>query len=116
MRLSGLEGEFLTRREKIYKILSERREPVTAEELAGLLGLNRREAKLIQEDLEYLMRSVKRKSGSVETIEMIPARCASCGYVFHDREKVKRPSKCPKCKSERIQGPWFFLKKHGESI
>jgi predicted Zn-ribbon and HTH transcriptional regulator len=106
-----LEGEFLTRREKIYKILNEIEEPKTAEEIANMLGLSRREAKTIQEDIEYLMKSVKRRSGSAEIIEMIPARCSSCGYVFRDRDKVKRPTKCPRCKSERIQGPWFFLKR-----
>jgi len=101
----------MTRREKIYDLLSQLREPVTAEDIASMLGLRRDEVKSIEIDLEFLMKSVKRRSGGSEIIEMIPARCSFCGYEFRERDKVKRPSRCPRCKSERIHGPWFFLKK-----
>jgi len=101
----------MTRREKIYDLLSQLRKPVTAEEIASMLGLRKGEAKSVETDLEFLMKSVKRRSGGSEIIEMIPARCSSCGYEFRERDKIKKPSRCPRCKSERIQGPWFFLKK-----
>ncbi|MEM0021115.1 MAG: HTH domain-containing protein [Fervidicoccaceae archaeon] len=106
-------SDFLTRREKIYRILVEAEKPLTAEEIAKILGLSGREVNSIHTDLEHVMRSVRKRSGNSEIVEMIPARCLTCGYTFRDREKVKRPSKCPKCNSERIEGPWFYIRKKG---
>ncbi|MCI4397007.1 MAG: transcriptional regulator [Thermoprotei archaeon] len=103
--------DFLTTREKIYKLLVEAEEPLSAEDMVALLGLGKKEYSRIQEDLEFVIRSVKKRSGGAEIVEMIPARCLTCGYVFKDRQKAKRPSKCPRCNSERIAGPWFILKK-----
>ncbi|MDP2645248.1 MAG: hypothetical protein Q8P24_09935 [Desulfobacterales bacterium] len=36
-----------------------------------------------------------------------PAECRKCGFVFEDRERVKKPGKCPKCKSTFIEAPLF---------
>ncbi|BES72817.1 transcriptional regulator [Marinobacter nanhaiticus D15-8W] len=47
------------------------------------------------------------KSGRVETI---PAACNSCGYRFEDRRKARKPGKCPRCKSTRIDPPRFRRK------
>lgn len=40
-------------------------------------------------------------------IETIPAACNACGYRFEDRRKTRKPGKCPKCKSTRIDPPKF---------
>jgi predicted Zn-ribbon and HTH transcriptional regulator len=42
-----------------------------------------------------------------KSLEILPARCLNCGFVFSKREKAKKPGKCPKCKSTRIKPPSF---------
>ncbi len=59
----------------------------------------------IIEDLEHIKKSIKPKR-----LIVIPARCEDCGFMFKEREKIKRPSKCPKCRSERIFSPLFKVK------
>ncbi len=72
----------------------------TARDLAKLLGLK---VRLVLDDLEHLRLSNRR------SFELRPARCTGCGYVFKKRERLSTPSRCPKCRSERIIGPWMSL-------
>lgn len=46
-----------------------------------------------------------------DRFEMIPPRCKNCGFVFEKRTKIKRPSRCPECREERIEGPWFTIER-----
>jgi len=39
-----------------------------------------------------------------------PAACASCGFSFTKRKRAARPSRCPRCRSERIHLPRFTLR------
>ena len=41
------------------------------------------------------------------SLEIIPAECRKCGYVFDGRVKVKKPGKCPRCKGTHIAPPVF---------
>ena len=45
-----------------------------------------------------------RKSG---VLLVSPAECRKCGFVFEGRVRVKKPGKCPKCKSTFIEEPLF---------
>ncbi len=103
-------NEFATTRERILKLLETVGKPLTADEIASLLGLGASERKRIENDLIHLSLTVKRKSGGSARIEIIPPMCVDCGYTFPARkERFKKPSKCPKCGSHRIRGPWFVL-------
>ncbi len=42
-------------------------------------------------------------------IIITPAECRKCGFVFRKRERLKKPGKCPVCKSESIQEPLFLI-------
>ncbi len=92
----------MTRREDIYDIL--KHEKRTAQELANIFKIELSE---IVDDLKHLARSVR----PVFDLKMHPARCRNCEFVFMERVKVKAPTKCPKCKSEWIQAPLFFIEK-----
>ncbi|QGA53335.1 transcriptional regulator [Sulfolobus sp. E5-1-F] len=96
--------DFLTTREKIFLLLSYSDEPLTAKEIMRRLDI--RKEKEIYDHLEHLARSSKRKG---YILIMIPARCKSCGYIFNS-EKIKRPSRCPICKSEKIEMPKFLIR------
>ena len=38
-----------------------------------------------------------------------PAECLKCDFVFKDRKKLHRPSKCPKCKGTLVQDPSYWV-------
>jgi predicted Zn-ribbon and HTH transcriptional regulator len=69
----------------------------------------------VMRDFEYrskkaLIRDVMSVANTLKnqgiTILVNPARCRDCGYRFRQRKKkLKIPSKCPKCKGERISWP-----------
>ena len=35
--------------------------------------------------------------------------CRTCGFLYKDRTKITRPSRCPKCKKEDITEPKFWI-------
>jgi predicted Zn-ribbon and HTH transcriptional regulator len=71
---------------------------LTVGELSKVVGKSEKE---IYDHLEQLQ-----KSG---LLVIIPAECSKCGYIFESREKVKKPSKCPRCKSTYIKQPLFTV-------
>ncbi len=72
----------------------------SARDLARELRLTPRE---VEEHLVHLRRS--RKSH----LRITPARCRGCGFTFSSRERLAAPGRCPRCRQQRIQGPWFRL-------
>jgi hypothetical protein len=44
-----------------------------------------------------------------ELWNVTPAECRKCGFVFQKREKLKKPGKCPICRSESIEEPLFGI-------
>ncbi len=61
--------------------------------------------KVIADDLEHIKKSISHRG----KLMVKPAACINCGFVFKEREKMKSPSRCPKCKSERIMEGMFML-------
>lgn len=75
--------------------------PMTALELSSAVGIPH---KAVAEHLEHLRRSAR---AAGERFEIEPAECPACGFVFRDRERLTRPSRCPVCRSERVEAPRF---------
>jgi predicted Zn-ribbon and HTH transcriptional regulator len=86
-------------------MLNETDSPLSAKEIALELGLDNE--KMIYDELKHVAKSVKRMG---LTLYIQPAYCKKCGYVFKDA-KIKKPSKCPKCKSQWIEPPRFIIRK-----
>ncbi|MBC8073997.1 MAG: transcriptional regulator [Deltaproteobacteria bacterium] len=76
---------------------------LTALELSSLVGIAHKQ---VDEHLEHLQRSL---AGAGDELVVEPARCTSCEYIFKDRTKLGRPSRCPKCKGERVEPPRFRI-------
>lgn len=96
-----------SRREKIMRVLSETNRPLTVNEIAAAIGIyDPREVKSIYEDLKHIAKTVRRKGG---VLYMESPQCANCGYVFKNLTKPHKPSKCPRCRSERILPPRFTI-------
>lgn len=78
-----------------------RGEPLGARELSGLLGIREKE---VYDHLEHLRRSLQ---AGGEVLDISPATCRSCGFVFAKRERLTPPGKCPTCRKEAISDPRF---------
>jgi len=96
-----------TTREKMIRILRESPQPLTAEDIIAVLSLEDLTPKDLYEHLKHIAKTVKSKGE--EVLVMVPPRCRSCGFTFKDLDKPKKPSRCPKCKSERISPPAFKI-------
>lgn len=87
-------------RQAIVEIL--KKEQLSTLELSGKLGIKEKE---ISEHLKHISRSIRaQKFLLVES-----ARCKNCGFQFKKRERIKSPSRCPRCKSEFIERPRFSI-------
>ncbi|RLG90644.1 MAG: transcriptional regulator [Thermoprotei archaeon] len=102
-------NQYLTLRERIMKLLMESREPLSVDEIAAILGLSPRDKHLVYDALTHIAKTIKRRSGGKLELVMIPPTCKKCGYVFKDLKKPRKPSRCPRCKSERINPPLFKI-------
>jgi predicted Zn-ribbon and HTH transcriptional regulator len=40
---------------------------------------------------------------------MEPACCRACGFVFHKRERFRKPGRCPSCQHSFIEEPVFRI-------
>jgi len=78
-------------------------EELTAADIGQRLGLRERE---VVGHLDHLQRSLAHAG---MWLEVVPAECRGCGFVFKQRERLGRPSACPKCRSERIEPPRFRI-------
>ncbi len=99
-----------TTRERILRLLLESRRPLSAAEIASLVGLDpARSEKLVYEHLKHIAKTLRRRRGGRYVLYMVPPRCRDCGYVFTDLDEPRRPSKCPRCRSQRIEPPRFYI-------
>jgi transcriptional regulator len=78
--------------------------PHTVLELSALV--HRREKEIVAH-LEHLARSLRGAGGR---LEIDPARCRDCDYVFRDRRRLARPTKCPRCKGQHLTAPVFRVR------
>lgn len=62
----------------------------------------------ISSHLEHIQRTINHKE---LMLIVVPAECKKCGYVFKKRQRLKKPGKCPLCRSELIQEPLFSIQK-----
>ncbi|MFX0108779.1 MAG: transcriptional regulator [Candidatus Hodarchaeota archaeon] len=93
-----------TRRQTIAELLENSDDPLTAQDICALLDLKSRS--VVYEDIEHLSKSVRNQG---KRLLIRPASCGKCNYVFKTRKYAKRPSKCPKCRSQWILEPGFLI-------
>jgi predicted Zn-ribbon and HTH transcriptional regulator len=89
-----------TRRQEIVERLTE--SEWEFDELRKDLGLT---VKLLEEDLRHIECSVR---AGGQRLEMKPARCEACDFVFKSKA-FHPPGRCPSCRDRRIAGPWFRI-------
>ncbi|MEM4336746.1 MAG: transcriptional regulator [Candidatus Woesearchaeota archaeon] len=90
-----------TRRKEMIEILE--KNEMTARNLAEIFRVN---MEYILEDLKHISLSIRKFH---KKLEIRPAICNTCGFVFKDRKMLSRPTKCPKCRKEDITEPIFYI-------
>ena len=92
-----------TIRQKIMSLLDGR--TLSARDISIDVGVSEKE---VYEHLEHIQRTInKRERNFIVT----PAVCKKCGFVFRKRDRLNKPGKCPVCRNEIIQEPFFSVRK-----
>jgi len=78
--------------------------PRSVSSIAREMGLRRGD---VEEDLRHALRSAV---AAGHQIEVIPARCKDCGFVFGE-DRLTRPGRCPSCKGSRLFEPQIGLRR-----
>lgn len=89
-----------TIRRQLIELLSHESRSVSS--LARELGLRRGN---VDQDLRHAVRSAM---SAGHRVEVIPARCKDCGFVFGP-ERLSKPGRCPSCKGSRLFEPLIRL-------
>jgi predicted Zn-ribbon and HTH transcriptional regulator len=90
-----------TIRQKIVSLLEGN--TLSARDISVEAGISEKEA---YEHLEHIERTISKGN---HTFTVTPAACKKCGFVFRKRERLKKPGKCPACRSESIEDPLFSI-------
>lgn len=88
-----------TLRQQMIEILQDM--PMDRRDLSQALRISEKE---VNGHLPHVAKSVTAQD---MTWQVTPAYCEACNFTFKDRKRLTSPSKCPRCRASRIQGPWF---------
>ena len=90
-----------TVRDRIAQAL--RADQLTTLEISQRISVQERD---VAQHLSHLEHSLPHAG---EKLSRSAPQCLKCGFDFVDRERHTRPSRCPRCKSERIARPRFAI-------
>ncbi|MBY8981765.1 MAG: transcriptional regulator [Candidatus Lokiarchaeota archaeon] len=90
-----------TRREKLLERLENMKE---IQDLRSIMReMEYPNKKVLISDIAHVAKSLGKEG---KQILVLPSSCGLCGYIFNQKGfELKIPSKCPKCKGERINWP-----------
>jgi len=80
--------------------------PLSSRRLAEVIGIPERQ---VEDHLSHIVKSVARDRSLRFVLE--PSECQDCGFVFRDRSRLTRPSRCPRCHSETLTEPRYSIKR-----
>lgn len=78
-------------------------QPVSALEISGEVRIPERE---VRGHLEHVRRTLR---ATGRRLVVVPAECPECGFVFHKRDRLSKPGKCPVCGNGHISEPLFSV-------
>jgi hypothetical protein len=91
-----------TPRQRIIDLITGTR--LSSYQLAQMLGIPERQ---VEAHLTHVVRTLARDPSHRFILE--PSTCPDCGFVFRDRTKLTRPSRCPRCRSEGVTAPRYGI-------
>lgn len=92
--------------ETVRRIVSEliSDQPLSAREISVQAHISEKD---VYSHLEHIRLSLQ-AGGS--HLEVTPAECFTCGFVFTKRDRLTPPGKCPLCRHEKILEPLFAIR------
>ncbi len=94
-----------TIRQQIIALLTE--EERGARDISQILRIREKE---VYDHLGHIERSVASQD---RKLQVIPARCLECSYVFGSRKRLTKPGRCPRCKGEHVADPRYRVVEAG---
>jgi transcriptional regulator len=91
-----------TPRQRIIGVLTGTR--LSSPQLAQMLGIRERQ---VEEHVTHVVKTLARDKA--RRFIMDPAFCQDCDFIFRDRRRLTRPSRCPHCRSEAIAAPRYGI-------
>lgn len=91
-----------TPRQRIIDLITDTRR--SSYQLAQMLGIPERQ---VEAHLTHVVKTVARDK--TKRFILDPARCQDCDFVFRNRSRLTRPSRCPHCRSEAISAPRYGI-------
>ena len=76
---------------------------LSAKEISGSVRVSEKE---VYDHLAHIQKTVSKQG---DKLKVISAECNKCGFQFKKRERLKKPGKCPVCRSESISAPLFSI-------
>ncbi len=76
----------------------------SSRQLAELVGVPERQ---VEDHLGHLIKSLARDRARRFVME--PPVCQDCSFVFRERRRLTKPSRCPRCRSEAVSPPRFGI-------
>jgi len=90
-----------TIRQSILALL--RQGPATVRQISEEVGIAE---KNVYHHLEHIRQSLQREDSS---LSVLPSACRQCGFEFSKRQRLKKPGRCPLCRSESISQPRYRI-------
>jgi predicted Zn-ribbon and HTH transcriptional regulator len=90
-----------TLRQEIMTLLAG--EQMSVRDLSKYLKINEKD---VYTHLRHVERTV---AASGKSLSIKPSRCFKCGYLFKNRRRLTRPSRCPQCRSTHLESPLFSI-------
>jgi transcriptional regulator len=91
-----------TPRQRIMELITGTR--LSSHQLAQLLGIAERQ---VEDHLTHVLKTLARDRSRRFILE--PSTCQHCGFVFRNRTRLTRPSRCPLCHGEGITAPRYGI-------
>jgi transcriptional regulator len=76
---------------------------LTAKELAQYLRIPEKD---VYDHLEHLRRTLNKNN---KHLAIDAARCEGCGFLFRKRDRLRKPGRCPVCRSTLIKPPFYSI-------
>ncbi|MGQ0809903.1 MAG: transcriptional regulator [Nitrospiraceae bacterium] len=77
---------------------------LSSRQLAQLVGIPERQ---VEDHLVHIVKSLSQDRARGFILD--PSECQDCGFVFRDRIRLTRPSRCPLCRSEAVTAPRYGI-------
>ncbi len=100
-------GALATVRHAIIDLL--RDQTLSARDISALAHIPEKD---VYGHLEHIRLSIQPGG---DFLEVTPAECRFCGFVFAKRDRLTPPGKCPVCGHEHIFEPLFTIRSHGNA-